>query len=92
MSLDRDARDLLAAHGLTGAAWARWCFPRSRRWHGDSCGCTDDRCIGYHHDAHEPCGCLPALLHDFELRQTSRPPGSVAGLPSTDVNGPPAAS
>lgn len=31
-------------------------------WGGDSCGCTDDRCIGYHHDADEECHCLPVLL------------------------------
>jgi hypothetical protein len=34
-------------------------------WHGDACGCTDDRCIGFHHDPDEPCGCLPVLLADF---------------------------
>lgn len=29
----------------------------------DACGCTDNRCIGYHHDEHEECGCLPALIN-----------------------------
>ena len=31
-------------------------------WRGDRCGCIDDRCIGYHHDAHEECSCLPSLI------------------------------
>lgn len=31
-------------------------------WGGDSCGCPDDRCIGYHHDGGEECQCLPASL------------------------------
>lgn len=35
------------------------------RWRGDSCGCTDDRCVGYHHDEYEECGCLPALLDEL---------------------------
>lgn len=34
-------------------------------WRGDACGCTDDRCVGYHHDAYEECLCLPALLEDL---------------------------
>ena len=27
----------------------------------DDCGCPDDRCIGYHHEAGEPCGCVETL-------------------------------
>lgn len=38
----------------------RW-VPASE-WRGDECGCTDDRCIGHHHDETEPCGCLPVLI------------------------------
>jgi hypothetical protein len=33
-------------------------------WHGDACGCHDDRCIGYHHDDTEDCGCFPVCLDE----------------------------
>ena len=33
-------------------------------WRDDECGCTDDGCIGYHHDEHEECGCLPVLIQE----------------------------
>jgi hypothetical protein len=39
------------------------------KWHGDSCGCSDDRCIGYHHDEWEECGCLPAELERWVTEQ-----------------------
>ncbi|MGW6132355.1 hypothetical protein ACWFNE_20205 [Cellulomonas sp. NPDC055163] len=66
----------LDAAGITPAQWiafggwleqitdadggTRW-VP-SDQWRGDVCGCTDDRCTGYHHGENEPCGCLPALI------------------------------
>ena len=36
-------------------------------WHGDRCGCPDDRCRdGYHHDGgDDECGCLPAVLDEM---------------------------
>lgn len=34
-------------------------------WGGDECGCPDDRCIGYHHLADEPCGCFRVLLDEY---------------------------
>ena len=74
MRLDDSARDVLRSYGLTAHDWARWCFPTSRRWHGDDCGCSDDRCIGYHHAAHDPCPCLPALLDDWSRATSSWPP------------------
>lgn len=49
---------------VTIAGYVRHCFPDGR-WRGDSCGCSDDRCIGYHHDADEDCGCLPVLLGEY---------------------------
>jgi hypothetical protein len=61
--LNTDARDALRWAGISQAAWARRHFADSR-WHGDACGCPDDRCIGYHHDEHDECGCLHALLAD----------------------------
>lgn len=51
--------------GISEAEWAGRHFGGTE-WRGDECGCTDDRCIGYHHDEYEECGCLPVLLevHD----------------------------
>lgn len=48
----------------TIAGYTRYNFPDGK-WHGDKCGCVDDRCIGYHHDEQEECGCLPAWLGDY---------------------------
>jgi hypothetical protein len=53
--------DELAWRGIAQVEWARRWF-RDGKWHGDACGCPDDRCIGFHHDADEGCGCLAALL------------------------------
>lgn len=34
-------------------------------WTGDTCGCPDDRCIGYHHDADvDECPCVLSLAAD----------------------------
>jgi hypothetical protein len=59
--LNAEAKRQLKDAGITQVAWARehWL---DGKWHGDECGCPDDRCIGYHHDSNEECGCLPALL------------------------------
>ena len=59
--LNQDARDALARAGISQAAWARRFFDVGG-WHGDVCGCPDDRCIGFHHDEQDECGCLQALL------------------------------
>ena len=61
--LNEDAKITLRNAGVSQAAWARAHFADGR-WHGDACGCPDDRCIGYHHEARDDCGCLPALLAD----------------------------
>ena len=39
-------------------------FPGEEVWRGDACGCTDDRCIGYHHTGSR-CGCLDVQLDQF---------------------------
>lgn len=63
--LNANARDLLQAFEISQAAWIRHHFGQNATtWRGDACGCPDDRCIGYHHDADEDCGCLGALLDD----------------------------
>lgn len=62
MKLNEQARETLQAAGISAAAWARANGYQDGRWGGDACGCTDDRCIGYHHDAQDDCQCLPALM------------------------------
>lgn len=69
--LNHTARETLRAAGLGPTAWAkRHGYESADAWGGDECGCPDDRCIGYHHDADEECSCLPALIQ--ELRRDER--------------------
>lgn len=69
--LNHAARETLRWAGLTPGVWAkRHGYDSAKAWRGDECGCPDDRCIGYHHDAEEDCGCLPALIDD--LRRDER--------------------
>jgi hypothetical protein len=60
--LNAAARLTLRNAGITPAQWARIQGQPDGKWYGDACGCNDDRCIGYHHDENDDCGCLPALL------------------------------
>ena len=66
--LSRAARAEIAAYGLRPVDYIAHWFPRDGAkmpsWGGDRCGCTDDRCAGFHHDEGEECGCLPALVRD----------------------------
>lgn len=63
MRLNEEARHALRDAGVSQSAWIRrHCGDGARIWLGDACGCTDDRCIGYHHDETDPCQCLPVLL------------------------------
>ncbi len=59
--LNDTARETLEEAGITPAEWAQRHFGDCE-WFGDACGCTDDRCIGFHHSTEFDCGCLPALL------------------------------
>lgn len=60
--LNAAARSALRDAGISQAAWAREHFADGR-WHGDACGCPDDRCKdGFHHEPDEECGCLPVVL------------------------------
>lgn len=63
--LNEDARTILASFDVTPRQWTKHHQPYGGRWSGDACGCPDDRCIGHHHLADEPCGCLRALLDDY---------------------------
>jgi hypothetical protein len=62
VKLNEDAKAALRDAGVSQAAWARANYSTDDRWPGDACGCPDSRCIGYHHDEDEECGCLPVLL------------------------------
>lgn len=63
MKLNIEARATLRAAGVSQAAWVRRFYgPDVKAWPGDACGCPDDRCIGFHHDDQDGCGCLSALL------------------------------
>ena len=71
-ALNATAKETLRSYGVSQAALARRYFTDGR-WHGDACGCPDDRCIGYHHDGPADCGCLPAVLDEIRAeRQAAR--------------------
>jgi hypothetical protein len=67
-ALNADAKASLRDAGVSQAAWARQHFADGH-WHGDACGCPDDRCTGYHHDVSDDCGCLSSLLADYVTRR-----------------------
>lgn len=68
--LGAQASALLRDHGISPAEWTRIQFGGGE-WFGDVCGCNDDRCTGYHHDASDACGCLPALLSNYYRDQAA---------------------
>ena len=69
--LNATARATLKDYGVSQAGWARRNYYSDGKWHGDACGCPDDRCIGYHHDGPEDCGCLPVLLEQMAAEHAS---------------------
>jgi len=76
-TLTATARATLHAAGIAPAEWSRRHFTDGR-WHGDVCGCPDDRCVGHHHDYPDDCGCLPALID--ELHTTRRADAAAAPI------------
>lgn len=67
--LNEDARIFLMEYPVERATetdWARFWQAGDPEWGGDECGCPDDRCIGHHHLADEPCMCIRALLSEYE--------------------------
>ena len=73
-ALDAAAKEALAVAGLSQAAYARYWFTDGE-WHGDSCGCTDDRCKGYHHGFGDECQCRDVCIR--EAWDAIRIPGSI---------------
>lgn len=61
-ALAADALDRLASVRQTEESWAVVRGWTDGVWRGDTCGCSDDRCIGYHHSANEECGCLDTQI------------------------------
>ncbi len=70
-TLTRAARETIKASGLTIRAFILE-NQGDENWHGDDCGCTDDRCIGFHHEEHEECGCLPVLIEETKKQMSRR--------------------
>lgn len=71
-TLTRGARETIKWHWSDDESGARTTIAGYTRhnfgdqgWGGDRCGCVDDRCIGFHHDEHEECHCLPVWLDDY---------------------------
>lgn len=69
MKLNQSARQTIKWSGATITDYVRHYSGSDGEWRGDSCGCVDDRCIGYHHDAADECGCLPAWIDDMLAAQ-----------------------
>jgi len=70
-ALNTDAKARLRDAGITQADWARTSAGQlpptcDAEWTGDACGCPDDRCIGYHHDATDDCGCIEVLIGQYD--------------------------
>lgn len=65
-TLGRYARRVIGERGVTVADYLTHVYGPNHNgeWHGDRCGCPDDRCgDGYHHAlGEENCRCLPAVL------------------------------
>ena len=67
--LTQDARDAIKGYSwyapkITIAGYVRHYYG-DQPWGGDKCGCADDRCIGYHHDETDECGCLEAWIETY---------------------------
>lgn len=65
--LGADAKQQLRDAGIPFTYWTRYWFDSTAtRWYGDTCGCLDDRCRGHHHDEDQWCGCLPAMIEQYQ--------------------------
>lgn len=80
------AKEALAVAGISQAEWGRHFFQDAELWHGDECGCSDDRCIGFHHEPNEPCGCLPALIQNREQDTITDRLARLTGIPRAEAD------
>lgn len=62
--LPLDVVEVLQGWEVCGEYVDAWLTPDGL-WAGDKCGCQDDRCIGYHHDESDECGCLEPCIEAF---------------------------
>jgi hypothetical protein len=77
-ALNAAARAAIRGAGFTRAEWLRMWGYAGTTWGGDRCGCFDDRCIGYHHEGADGCGCLESMIDDaVAWRAATRNPNSV---------------
>jgi hypothetical protein len=68
-NLSRNARDVIRfwyGDPVTIAGYIRY-WSADGVWRGDSCGCPDDRCIGFHHDQPGDCHCLESTLSEYAV-------------------------
>lgn len=70
MDLNDEALILLETAGVSAREWSQHYFGCDE-WGGDQCGCPDDRCVGHHHGADEPCGCFRSLLRSYQRGEVS---------------------
>lgn len=68
-ALSHQARGAIKDGGVTIAGYIRYWSGGlgldDGKWYGDSCGCPDDRCIGFHHNGPHDCGCLAVTLREY---------------------------
>lgn len=66
--LNAEVITTLRESGISLKDWFEFNYVSSGVWLGDVCGCTDDRCIGFHHDGPDDCGCFPAMLDEYRRK------------------------
>lgn len=67
-TLSAQARETLKDAGIGPARWIK-IHGNKGTCAGDKCGCSDDRCISYHHDELDECECLPAMIETYFKEQ-----------------------
>jgi hypothetical protein len=67
----RSAIAKLKQSGVTRYAYVDYYFGPGATWGGDRCGCVDDRCIGFHHDQTQECGCLQGWIDELLINRCS---------------------
>lgn len=63
--LSQQALATLAQHNVVPSAYIAHYSGPDEIWSGDTCGCADDRCIGFHHEGADGCHCLEVWIEEF---------------------------